>query len=95
MVKPASTDFLLPLWQRLGFDSRESFERTYNSINAIYKQWARIESLANKIEYLTGYTLDDILEKVAAGYRLEFEKPPNIEFSETTKLADLVIGEED
>lgn len=47
------------------------------------------------LEYLTGYSLDDILKKVAAGYRLEFHKPPNIEFSETAKLADLVIGEED
>ena len=75
MVKSASTDFLLPLWQRLGFDSKEQFEMSSNFINTTYAQWYKNDELANKIEYLTGYTLEDLLEKFAAGWTSQPQEP--------------------
>ena len=75
-------------------------------LSQIYEHMRKIES--ERLEYindmftklhtlkqLSGYTIDDILKKVAAGYEIKFYKPPNIEFSETMKLADLVIGYEE
>lgn len=75
-------------------------------LSTLYENMRRIENerveyindifnKLNTLEQLTGYTLDNILEKVAVGYRLKFYKPQNIEFSETAKLADLVTGEEE
>ena len=88
MTKPTSTDFLLPTWKRLGFDSKEQFDTATNFINTTYAQWYENDRIARSIEYLTGYSLDDLLRLFAAGWTLQPPSTTAINLADYTQEDD-------